>query len=109
MIGHRLRAECQRRVIDINTCKFIPLSFPLRDARPPPLAPPAYHAVLRASTQLYDPDSEPREEELVDVCIVGGGPAGLSAAIHLKQLEAETGKTYVSSSSRRAARWIACT
>ncbi|KAJ7934334.1 FAD/NAD-P-binding domain-containing protein [Mycena leptocephala] len=47
---------------------------------------------LRASTQLYDPDSEPREEELVDVCIVGGGPAGLSAAIRLKQLEAETGK-----------------
>ncbi|KAJ7907085.1 FAD/NAD(P)-binding domain-containing protein [Mycena leptocephala] len=47
---------------------------------------------LHASTQLYDPDSEPREEELVDVCIVGGGPAGLSAAIRLKQLEAETGK-----------------
>jgi electron-transferring-flavoprotein dehydrogenase len=47
---------------------------------------------LRASTQLYDPDLEPREEELVDVCIVGGGPAGLSAAIRLKQLEAETGK-----------------
>ncbi|KAJ7795524.1 FAD/NAD-P-binding domain-containing protein [Mycena olivaceomarginata] len=39
----------------------------------------------------YDPDAEPREEELVDVCIVGGGPAGLSAAIRLKQLEAETG------------------
>ncbi|KAJ7270712.1 FAD/NAD-P-binding domain-containing protein [Mycena haematopus] len=38
----------------------------------------------------YDPDSETREEELVDVCIVGGGPAGLSAAIRLKQLEAET-------------------
>lgn len=47
---------------------------------------------LHASTQLYDPDAEPREEELVDVCIVGGGPAGLSAAIRLKQLEAETGK-----------------
>ncbi|KAJ7200876.1 FAD/NAD-P-binding domain-containing protein [Mycena pura] len=40
----------------------------------------------------YDPDAEPREEELVDVCIVGAGPAGLSAAIRLKQLEAETGK-----------------
>ncbi|KAJ7692938.1 hypothetical protein B0H17DRAFT_1168966 [Mycena rosella] len=40
----------------------------------------------------YDPDAEAREEELVDVCIVGAGPAGLSAAIRLKQLEAETGK-----------------
>ncbi|KAF7323870.1 Electron transfer flavoprotein-ubiquinone oxidoreductase [Mycena kentingensis (nom. inval.)] len=40
----------------------------------------------------YDPDAEPREEEQVDVCIVGAGPAGLSAAIRLKQLEAETGK-----------------
>ncbi|KAJ7907061.1 hypothetical protein B0H13DRAFT_2332677 [Mycena leptocephala] len=43
------------------------------------------------STALYDPDLEPREEELVDVCIVGGGPTGLSAAIRLKQLESETG------------------
>ncbi|KAJ6521389.1 FAD/NAD-P-binding domain-containing protein [Mycena vulgaris] len=40
----------------------------------------------------YDPDAESREEELVDVCIVGAGPAGLSAAIRLKQLEVETGK-----------------
>jgi electron-transferring-flavoprotein dehydrogenase len=28
----------------------------------------------------------------VDVCIVGGGPAGLCAAIRLKQLEAEQGR-----------------
>ncbi|KAJ7057835.1 FAD/NAD-P-binding domain-containing protein [Mycena amicta] len=40
----------------------------------------------------YDPDAEQREEEQVDVCIVGAGPAGLSAAIRLKQLEAETGQ-----------------
>ncbi|KAJ7080923.1 FAD/NAD-P-binding domain-containing protein [Mycena belliarum] len=45
-----------------------------------------------SANTLYDPDAETREEELVDVCIVGAGPAGLSAAIRLKQLEVETGK-----------------
>ncbi|KAL2176290.1 uncharacterized protein P884DRAFT_293103 [Thermothelomyces heterothallicus CBS 202.75] len=38
-----------------------------------------------------DPASIERESDQVDVCIVGGGPAGLSAAIRLKQLANEAG------------------
>ncbi|KAI5293069.1 hypothetical protein KEM52_005850 [Ascosphaera acerosa] len=34
----------------------------------------------------FDPSTVEREEDQVDVCIVGGGPAGLAAAIKLKQL-----------------------
>ncbi|KAF9269528.1 oxidoreductase [Marasmius fiardii PR-910] len=40
----------------------------------------------------YDPRSVERVEDEVDVCIVGAGPAGLSAAIRIKQLEREKGK-----------------
>lgn len=39
----------------------------------------------------FDPKSIDRETDQVDVCIVGGGPAGLSAAIRLKQLANEAG------------------
>ena len=39
----------------------------------------------------FDPRQEDRESDQVDVCIIGGGPAGLSAAIRLKQLANEAG------------------
>ncbi|KAG9019417.1 hypothetical protein FRB90_002569 [Tulasnella sp. 427] len=41
---------------------------------------------------VFDPSSVDRPTDDVDVCIVGAGPAGLSAAIRLKQLEREKGK-----------------
>ncbi|ROV95494.1 hypothetical protein VPNG_08896 [Cytospora leucostoma] len=39
----------------------------------------------------FDPATIDRESDQVDVCIVGGGPAGLAAAIRLKQLANEAG------------------
>ncbi|KAF4125613.1 electron-transferring-flavoprotein dehydrogenase [Geosmithia morbida] len=41
--------------------------------------------------EAFDPSTIERESDEVDVCIVGGGPAGLSAAIRLKQLANEAG------------------
>jgi electron-transferring-flavoprotein dehydrogenase len=46
---------------------------------------------LATVTDDFDPMSVERATDEVDVCIVGGGPAGLCAAIRLKQLEAEKG------------------
>ncbi|PKS11532.1 hypothetical protein jhhlp_003297 [Lomentospora prolificans] len=45
----------------------------------------------RDDEEAFDPASIERESDQVDVCIVGGGPAGLSAAIRLKQLANEAG------------------
>lgn len=44
-----------------------------------------------ASETSFDPSQVERATDEVDVCIVGGGPAGLSAAIRIKQLEKERG------------------
>lgn len=50
------------------------------------------HSTPLRRRELFDPANVERAEDEVDVCIVGAGPAGLSAAIRLKQLEKEKGK-----------------
>jgi electron-transferring-flavoprotein dehydrogenase len=49
------------------------------------------HQRLANTEESYDPRQQDRESDEVDVCIVGGGPAGLAAAIRLKQLANEAG------------------
>jgi len=55
----------------------------------------AHTSRLRRATahdeDTFDPRQQERESDQVDVCIIGGGPAGLSAAIRLKQLANEAG------------------
>ncbi|KAH7915905.1 hypothetical protein BJ138DRAFT_1076340 [Hygrophoropsis aurantiaca] len=53
-----------------------------------------FHSTFRRRRELFDPAVIERASDEVDVCIVGAGPAGLSAAIRLKQLEKEKGKEF---------------
>jgi electron-transferring-flavoprotein dehydrogenase len=50
------------------------------------------HRSAARRNDAFDLSAVERASDEVDVCIVGAGPAGLSAAIRLKQLEQEKGK-----------------
>ena len=52
----------------------------------------SFHSTPLTRRELFDPANVQRVTDEVDVCIVGAGPAGLSAAIRLKQLEQQKGR-----------------
>ena len=53
-----------------------------------------FHVVVPWRRELFTPGTVERISEDVDVCIIGAGPAGLCAGIHLKQLDKEKGKQF---------------
>jgi electron-transferring-flavoprotein dehydrogenase len=55
------------------------VTLPLRSAR--------IRTFASEAEEPFNPDEVERATDEVDVCIVGAGPAGLSAAIRLKQLD----------------------
>lgn len=63
----------------------------LRCRLPFPLSLRSRATRLFSSAEKFQPQAIKRAEDDVDVCIVGAGPAGLSAAIRLKQMERERG------------------
>ena len=63
----------------------LPLPFPLA---PRCVVPLGRHSRFASTNPL----TAPRDSEQVDVCIVGAGPAGLSAAIRLMQQSQSKGK-----------------
>lgn len=65
---------------------------PAPRAHSTPTAPRTFSTTTRRRDAApFDPASIDRESDEVDVCIVGGGPAGLASAIRLKQLATEAG------------------
>ncbi|OBT88272.1 hypothetical protein VE02_02788 [Pseudogymnoascus sp. 03VT05] len=64
---------------------------PLRAAGVTQTAQRTFSAGARRQEEAFDPATVERESDEVDVCIVGGGPAGLASAIRLKQLATAAG------------------
>jgi L-cysteine desulfidase len=87
------RASVSTRVASVVATR---LTMPRVSAVPLLMRRAALHSSARrlaTTDEEVDPRLlEERFKDEADVVIVGGGPAGLSAAIRLKQLEQETGK-----------------
>jgi electron-transferring-flavoprotein dehydrogenase len=79
-------ASCSVRLRAFGTCKPA-----IRIAGQRRALSSTARARFAAVDGSFDPKSVERETDQVDVCIVGGGPSGLAAAIRLKQLANEAG------------------
>ena len=69
----------------------VPVPAPRAPSSIPTSSRPFSTTRRRHDDESFDPATIDRESDEVDVCIVGGGPAGLASAIRLKQLANEAG------------------
>ncbi|KAI8612396.1 hypothetical protein BC830DRAFT_1171110 [Chytriomyces sp. MP71] len=98
LVGTALRAARTRGVIAPALARGVPLCGGLVSAGARVVAVRTLSvSAVRRQAKHVDAEAAAilngeRFAEEVDVCIVGGGPAGLSAAIRIRQLAAEQGK-----------------
>lgn len=86
---HRIKRalEITRRNSDLLPSSSIQMLSRLRPPSAHRLRVPPSRRLY--ATERYNPTAIERESDDVDVCIVGAGPSGLSAAIRIKQLNAD--------------------
>ncbi|CAH0052857.1 unnamed protein product [Clonostachys solani] len=87
VVAATCRAPSRARPSTLRSLTYLPM----RRAQNARLFSTTARRLMPDEEDAFDPASIERESDEVDVCIVGGGPAGLSAAIRLKQLANEAG------------------
>lgn len=85
-LARTIRRHVQRRVPIASTSTLRSFATVVDDASG------SGHRTAETEEEPFNLDEVERASDEVDVCIVGGGPAGLSAAIRLMQLAKEQDK-----------------
>ncbi|KAI1141853.1 hypothetical protein F5Y05DRAFT_275238 [Hypoxylon sp. FL0543] len=93
-----IASRLPKRICRASYSSSVTVPRSTRTAKPLPITRSAVRSFsttrpryLASVDESFDPKTVERESDQVDVCIIGGGPAGLSAAIRLKQLANEAG------------------